>query len=165
MGNPRLAILDELTTGLDPQARRETWTYIEGIRSRGVTVILVTHFMEEAERLCDRVILIDRGAVVATDTPAGLADRAGGGTYMRFRPSGDVDDSRLAGLTEVAGVEREGVHVVVRGSAKMPQSVARYLETIAVEAIDVHIRTGSLDDAFVRLTSHELPKPTENSDS
>ena len=165
VGNPRLAILDELTTGLDPQARRETWRYIEGIRARGVTVILVTHFMEEAERLCDRVVLIDRGAVVATDTPAGLADRAGGGTYMRFLPSGDVDDSRLAGLPGVSGVEHEGVHVVVRGSAKVPQSVTRYLETIAVEATDVQIKTGSLDDAFVRLTSHEPSTPTQNSSS
>jgi ABC-2 type transport system ATP-binding protein len=69
IGNPRIAILDELTTGLDPQARRDTWALIEHVRDRGVTVILVTHFMDEAERLCDRVMLIDRGAVAALDTP------------------------------------------------------------------------------------------------
>src|SRR5689334_435796 len=72
IGDPRIAILDELTTGLDPQARRDTWDLIESIRGRGVTVLLVTHFMEEAERLCDRLAVIDRGRVAALDTPAGL---------------------------------------------------------------------------------------------
>jgi ABC-2 type transport system ATP-binding protein len=67
VGNPRIAVLDELTTGLDPQARRDTWWLIEGVRASGVTILLVTHFMEEAERLCDRVALID--------SPAGLAER------------------------------------------------------------------------------------------
>ena len=69
VGSPQVAVLDELTTGLDPQARRDTWALIEGVRSRGVTIVLVTHFMEEAERLCDRVALIDAGRVVAVDTP------------------------------------------------------------------------------------------------
>lgn len=67
---PETAILDELTTGLDPQARRDTWELIERVRDRGVTIILVTHFMDEAERLCDRVLLIDRGVAAAPDTPA-----------------------------------------------------------------------------------------------
>jgi len=79
IGNPTVAILDELTTGLDPQARRETWSLIEGVRDRGVTIVLVTHFMDEAERLCDRVALIDSGRVIALDTPLGLAESAGGG--------------------------------------------------------------------------------------
>ncbi|GAB3139515.1 ABC transporter ATP-binding protein [Amycolatopsis stemonae] len=72
VGNPELAILDELTTGLDPHARRETWRLVEGVRATGVTVLLVTHFMDEAERLCDRVALFDAGRVIATGTPAEL---------------------------------------------------------------------------------------------
>ena len=72
IGNPKVAILDELTTGLDPQARRDTWQLIEDVRTGGVTVVLVTHFMEEAERLADRIALIDAGRVVALDTPAGI---------------------------------------------------------------------------------------------
>jgi ABC-2 type transport system ATP-binding protein len=68
IGGPQIAVLDEMTTGLDPQARRDAWGLIEGIRARGVTIVLVTHFMEEAERLCDRVALIDHGRVVALDT-------------------------------------------------------------------------------------------------
>ncbi|RAY14367.1 ABC transporter ATP-binding protein [Actinomadura craniellae] len=78
IGRPEIAILDELTTGLDPHARRDTWRLIQGIRDRGVTVVLVTHFMDEAERLCDRIAVLDAGRVVALDTPAGLAARAGG---------------------------------------------------------------------------------------
>jgi ABC-2 type transport system ATP-binding protein len=72
VGDPKVAVLDELTTGLDPAARRETWALIESVRNRGVTVVLVTHFMDEAERLCDRVAVIDGGRTVAVDTPAAL---------------------------------------------------------------------------------------------
>ena len=80
VGNPELAILDELTTGLDPHARRATWKLVEAIRDDGVTVLLVTHFMDEAERLCDRVALFDAGRVVATGTPAELRATAGEST-------------------------------------------------------------------------------------
>jgi ABC-2 type transport system ATP-binding protein len=73
VGNPTVAILDELTTGLDPHARREAWRTIEAVRARGVTIVLVTHFMDEAQRLCDRIAVIDAGRVVAVDTPDGLA--------------------------------------------------------------------------------------------
>jgi ABC-2 type transport system ATP-binding protein len=86
-GNPEIAILDELTTGLDPQARRDTWQLIEQIRDRGVTIVLVTHFMEEAERLCDRIAVIDSGRVAAIDTPAGLIARVDPEQRIRFRPS------------------------------------------------------------------------------
>jgi len=75
--NPRIAVFDELTTGLDPNARRATWRLVENVRSRGVTVLLVTHFMEEAERLCDRVAVIDGGRVIGLDTPAGIVAAAG----------------------------------------------------------------------------------------
>src|SRR5690606_309796 len=85
IGNPEIAVLDELTTGLDPQARREVWDLIEQVRDSGVTIVLVTHFMDEAERLCDRIALIADGRVVATDTPAGLAAGARRGQVMRFR--------------------------------------------------------------------------------
>lgn len=80
VGQPELAILDELTTGLDPHARRETWQLVEGVRDAGVTVLLVTHFMDEAERLCDRVAIFDAGRVAATGTPAELRATAGAST-------------------------------------------------------------------------------------
>ncbi len=87
VGTPQIAMIDELTTGLDPAARHETWELIEGVRDRGVTIVLVTHFMEEAERLCDRVALIDSGRVVAIDTPANLADGVETEQRIQFRPS------------------------------------------------------------------------------
>ena len=90
VGNPQVAILDELTTGLDPHARRDTWEVVERIRDRGVTIVLVTHLMEEAERLCDRIALIDAGRVVATGTPAELVARATAEQVLRFRPSAPV---------------------------------------------------------------------------
>ena len=96
IGRPKVAVLDEMTTGLDPQARRDTWDLIEGVRNRGVTILLVTHFMEEAERLCDRVALIDAGRVAALDSPAGLAARASGGSSVRFVPSAPFDDRLLS---------------------------------------------------------------------
>jgi ABC-2 type transport system ATP-binding protein len=77
VGRPEVALLDELTTGLDPQARRATWRLIQDIRARGVTIVLVTHFMDEAQRLCDRLAVIDRGHLVALDTPAALIDQYG----------------------------------------------------------------------------------------
>jgi ABC-2 type transport system ATP-binding protein len=96
VGNPQVAVLDELTTGLDPQARRDTWELIEGVRDRGVTIVLVTHFMEEAERLCDRVALIDTGRVVAVDTPATLAERVEAEQRIQFRPGVPFDDRLLS---------------------------------------------------------------------
>jgi ABC-2 type transport system ATP-binding protein len=77
VGRPRIAVLDELTTGLDPHARRDTWDLIAGVRAGGVTMVLVTHFMPEAERLCDRIALLDAGRVLVTGTPAELVERAG----------------------------------------------------------------------------------------
>ncbi|MGV9297161.1 ABC transporter ATP-binding protein [Amycolatopsis sp. NPDC003676] len=77
VGRPELAILDELTTGLDPHARRETWQLVEDVRASGVTIVLVTHFMDEAQRLCDRLVLLDQGRVVATGTPADLLATTG----------------------------------------------------------------------------------------
>lgn len=76
VGRPRIALLDELTTGLDPRGRRDIWEVVERLREGGTTVVLVSHFMEEVERLCDRVVLVDGGRVVADDIPAGLVDRA-----------------------------------------------------------------------------------------
>ncbi|HEU5385327.1 MAG TPA: ABC transporter ATP-binding protein [Streptosporangiaceae bacterium] len=156
VGRPKIAVLDEMTTGLDPQARRDTWELIEGIRDRGVTIVLVTHFMEEAERLCDRVALIDNGRVVALDTPAALAERARGGRTMRFRPSAPFDDRVLTGLPEVTGLERTGQHVVVTGTGELVSAVILALHADGVTARDVQLDSSNLEDAFVKLTGSQL---------
>src|SRR5262249_26834613 len=92
VGRPAGAGVGGLPTGLDRAARRDTWELIEGVRDRGVTIVLVTHFMEEAERLCDRAALIDSGRVVAIDTPANLADGVGSEQLIHFRPSVPLPD-------------------------------------------------------------------------
>jgi ABC-2 type transport system ATP-binding protein len=156
IGRPRIAVLDEMTTGLDPQARRDTWELIEQIRDRGVTIVLVTHFMEEAERLCDRVALIDHGRVVALDTPARLATQARGGKTVRFLPSAPFEDRLLTGLPEVSWVEREGQHVVVTGTGELVNAVILALHTAGVTARDVQLDSSNLEDAFVKLTGKNL---------
>ena len=152
IGAPRIAVLDEMTAGLDPQGRREAWRLIEQIRDRGTTILLVTHFMEEAERLCDRVALIDAGRIIALDTPAGLVARARGGKTVRFVPSGPFDEALLTGLAEVTGVERDGRYIVVTGTGELVNAVVLALHAAGVDARDVRLDEASLEDAFVRLT-------------
>ena len=156
IGRPKIAVLDEMTAGLDPQARRDTWDLIEGVRDQGVTILLVTHFMEEAERLCDRVALIDAGHVVALDSPAGLAARASGGTTMRFVPSAPFDDRLLSKLPEVRAVTRSGSHVIVTGTGELVNAVILSLAAAGVTARDVQLDSSTLEDAFVKLTGRHL---------
>jgi ABC-2 type transport system ATP-binding protein len=164
IGDPQIAVLDELTTGLDPQARRETWALIERVRDRGVTVVLVTHFMDEAERLCDRLVLIDAGRVVAQGTPAQVAEQGGGDKRVRFRPSGAFDDALLTGLPQVSRVVRQGSRVVVTGRGDLVNAVILTLDRAGVAAHDVALETAGLEDAFIALTRHGDAGVKEGSD-
>jgi ABC-2 type transport system ATP-binding protein len=155
-GSPEIAILDELTTGLDPQARRDTWQLIEEVRDRGVTIVLVTHFMEEAERLCDRIAVIDSGRVAAIDTPAGLVARVDPEQRIRFRPSPSLDDRLLKELPEVHKVTRSGELLTVTGTDGLLQAVTSMLARNNVIAADLRVEQTSLDDAFVALTGRTL---------
>ncbi len=157
IGRPKIAVLDEMTTGLDPAARRDTWDLIEGVRDRGVTIVLVTHFMEEAERLCDRVALIDNGRVVALGTPASLTAQARGGKSVRFLPSAPFDDRLLSELPEVTRVERQSQHVVVTGRGELVNAVILTLAAAGITARDVRLDSSNLEDAFVKLTGKHLP--------
>jgi len=152
IGNPKIAILDELTTGLDPDARRETWELIERIRDRGVTVILVTHYMDEAERLCDRVALINHGKLIALDTPVALAAKEGGGVHMQFAPSRPVDDKILTVLPGVTAVHHRGTRVMVDGSGDITTHVLYALLKADITVKDIQVKSGNLEDAFVKLT-------------
>jgi ABC-2 type transport system ATP-binding protein len=156
VGNPEVAVLDELTTGLDPHARRDTWDLIEGIRDKGVTVLLVTHFMEEAERLCDRLALLDSGRLVAIDTPAGLVARLGSEQRIRFRPSAPLDERLLTDLPEVRSVEHHGSRVLVTGTGDLLHAITSVLARNHIVANDLRIEQASLDDAFVALTAHTV---------
>ncbi len=156
VGSPEVAILDELTTGLDPQARRDTWDTIEDIKRAGVTVVLVTHFMEEADRLCDRIMVIDHGRVAAIDTPAGLIGRIGSKQRLRFRPSNPLDDGLLSRLPDVSAVTHEGPQTIVTGTGNVVHSVTALLAQQHVIAQDLRIEQASLEDAYLALTGDAL---------
>lgn len=150
VGNPQIAILDELTTGLDPEARRETWDLIDNIRKRGVTVLLVTHFMDEAERLCDRLAMIYKGRIIALDTPEAVAEKSGG-KHLRFIPSVPVDDESLMSIQGVLNIERKERYVTVSGTGDLASNVIYALSKMGIQVSDIEASGGNLDEAFVSL--------------
>jgi ABC-2 type transport system ATP-binding protein len=156
IGNPKIAILDELTTGLDPQARRDTWELVKQIRDSGVTIILVTHFMEEAEYLCDRIAIIDAGKVVALDTPAALVDSARAEQRISFRVPGTLDDVILKALPAVDSVTRDGDRIVVTGNDDLLVAVVTELASRGQAPLDLHTGQTTLDDAFLALAGRNF---------
>jgi ABC-2 type transport system ATP-binding protein len=156
IGQPKVAVLDEMTTGLDPQARLDVWDLIERTRDRGTTVVLVSHYMEEAERLCDRVALIDYGHIIALDTPNVLAEKVTGGKQVRFVPSKPFDERLLKALPEVKTLEHQGKHIRVVGSGQLVNAVILTLAQNGVEALDVQMEGATLEDAFVKLTGRHI---------
>ncbi|KPI00404.1 Sulfate-transporting ATPase [Actinobacteria bacterium OK074] len=155
IGDPRVVVLDELTTGLDPRARRDTWELIEDVRDRGVTVLLVTHFMEEAQRLCDRIAVIDRGRVVALDTPAGLVRRSAGATVIGFTPSAPVDETALTALPGFASVTHKDGRITLSGTDETVDAVLTLLARHHITAHQLRVTEATLDDAFLDLTETE----------
>ena len=153
VGSPEIAVLDELTTGLDPQARRSMWDTIEQIRSGGVTVVLVTHFMEEAERLCDRVMVVDHGRSVAIDSPSGLIRRVGSEQRLTFRPSEPIDDEVFANVPGITTVTHSGSQVVITGTGNVVHSVTALLADRKVVPEDIRVEQTTLEDAYLELTS------------
>jgi ABC-2 type transport system ATP-binding protein len=154
VGDPKVAFLDELTTGLDPQARRDTWEHVKRIKASGVTTILVSHYMDEVEELCDRVAVIDRGTVVALDTPTGLVGSAAGPQQLRFTIPGGTDDptSLVAAVPGVTDVLREGDRVTVTGTGDFATAVTAQLARHHMLVADLRIDSRSLEDAFIALT-------------
>ncbi|KAB1909732.1 ABC transporter ATP-binding protein [Micromonospora tulbaghiae] len=159
VGNPKVAILDELTTGLDPQARRDTWSLIERVRDTGVTILLVTHFMDEAERLSDRVAVIHGGRVAAVDTPAGLIAQASTVQQVRFRVRQPLDKRVLTELRDVTDVAITDDRWLVTGSGQLLSSVAGALARAQVVAEDLRLDRRNLDDAFVAFTGRAPQSP------
>jgi ABC-2 type transport system ATP-binding protein len=125
---------------------------VEKVRDRGVTIVLVTHFMDEAERLCDRIAVIDRGRVIAVDTPEGLIRRVSDERRLRFRPTSGFDETVLTEVPEVAHVTRDGAHVVVSGTGNLLFAVVAALAAHEVVPADFRMDETNLEDAFVALT-------------
>ncbi|MGI5428732.1 ATP-binding cassette domain-containing protein [Streptomyces sp. CA-179760] len=152
IGDPRIVVLDELTTGLDPRARRDTWQLIEEVRAGGVTVLLVTHFMEEAQRLCDRIAVIDKGRVAALDTPSGLIRRSAGATVISFTPSTPLDDQELNTLPALVAVENKDGRITLSGTDDTVNAVLSLLARRHITAHQLRVTDATLDDAFLDLT-------------
>ena len=152
VNEPQVVFLDEMTTGLDPAARRVAWELVEAIRARGTTVVLVTHFMDEAERLCDRLAIVDRGRVVASGTPQGLIDLHAPQVLVRFT-SGAADLDFLYRVPGVEAVTRRGDRVEVAGTGPVLALVAAALVERGIVPSDLRAERATLEDVFLRLTS------------
>ncbi len=155
INDPELVFLDELTTGLDPQARRAIWDLVRGIRQRGKTVFMTTHLMEEAERLCDRVAVIDRGKIIDIDTPAALVRRHCPERTVIVTTSQQSAEALFRQLAGVTSVERREADVVIHGSGdELVSHVIQCLAQHAIPVIDFRTELPTLEDVFLRLTGH-----------
>jgi ABC-2 type transport system ATP-binding protein len=159
VNDPELVFLDELTTGLDPQARRAMWDLVKRIRDRGKTVFLTTHYMEEAEQLCDRVVIIDHGKIVALDTPHNLIASLGAENRVVFAVDGpgDPDVAPFRAIAGVSRVEHTGSRVIVFGRGEdLVVRVVMALATAKIRFRDLRTEQPNLEDVFLALTGKEM---------
>ena len=150
---PEVVFLDEMTTGLDPAARRIAWELIEEVRDRGCTVVLVTHFMDEAERLCDRVAVMDKGRVVAMDTPRALVAANDPWERVIFA-SDELDLDWLMRVPGATSLTRRGPRVVLEGEGPILALAAAALVERGIVPDDLRVEEPSLEDVFLKLTGH-----------
>jgi ABC-2 type transport system ATP-binding protein len=158
VSDPDLLFLDEPTTGLDPQARLNLWEIVEGFRSQGGTILLTTHYMEEAARLCDRVAIMDHGRVIAMGTPAELIRMLGADQIVEFRVDGELNAQVLSSLPGVSGSRTRGADYLLSVSDAGPALHALLAELerqhVKLDALTTHQAT--LEDVFVSLTGRTL---------
>lgn len=164
VGNPRILFLDEPTTGLDPQSRRQLWEIIRSFQKKGGTVLLTTHYMDEAERLCDRLAIVDHGKIIAEGTPASLIDRLGGHHVVEFEISNHAGVEATRGqnswsaLPSVESVRNEN-HTICLHVREPHLTIPALLEAVNRQGQQLeHLSTrqASLEDVFVRLTGRHL---------
>ncbi|MCA9956795.1 MAG: ABC transporter ATP-binding protein [Ardenticatenaceae bacterium] len=156
LNDPELVFLDELTTGLDPQARRATWDAVRAIRDQGKTVVLVTHFMDEAEELADRIAIIDQGNIVALDTPQALIQNLHAETRVRFTNYNGYDPQTLRTVAGVTAVEQRGKQVIVEGNGALLAHVATALAEHNITPTDLRVEQANLEDVFLALTGRSI---------
>lgn len=158
VGSPELLFLDEPTTGLDPNARLGAWRTIENFRSSGGTVLLTTHYMEEATHLCDRVAIMDRGKIIRLGSPSALVSSLGADQVIEFTPAGEVDQGVLAPLPGVSGVTRkhDAYHLTVQQIGLTLPALMRELEQIGTGLKNLTTHQATLEDVFISLTGRGL---------
>lgn len=163
MHNPELVVLDEISTGLDPEARQSTRTLLREVQASGTTVLLVTHFMDEAQALCDRVAMLNQGQCVALDTPAVLIDRLDASYQVHFTPPEDFDPAPLHATDDVHSVQIQEGEICVRGTDDLLTTVVQHLSRHGITPEHLHAERASLEDVFLTLTaSARDTTPTSN---
>ncbi|MCP4428110.1 MAG: ABC transporter ATP-binding protein [Chloroflexi bacterium] len=156
LNDPELVFLDELTTGLDPQARRATWDMVRAIRDQGKTVILVTHFMDEAEELADRIAIIDQGKLAALDTPRALIQNLEAETRIRFTSVNGFDAAVLRDVAGVTSVAHQAQQIIIQGGGPLLANVAVALAQHNIAPADLRVEQADLEDVFLALTGHGI---------
>lgn len=155
VSNPKVVFLDEMTSGLDPGGRHAAWDLIRAVRDRGTTVVLVTHFMDEAEQLCDRLAIVDHGRVAALDTPQGLISSLAGRVRVVFTTD-QADVSWLERVPQVARVTRHGPRVEVEGTGAVLALVAACLVEHGIVPADLRLEQSTLEQAYLSITGREV---------
>ena len=155
VNNPKVVFLDEMTTGLDPAARHVTWDLIKAIRDRGTTVILVTHFMDEAENLCDRIAIMNNGKIAAMDTPQKLIDTYGNIIKVLFSTE-KTDIDWLKAVPYVHNFSRHGQRVEVEGDGPVLAMVASELVKHDIVPLDLRKEQPTLEDVFLKITGRSV---------
>ncbi len=158
VNDPKVIFLDEPTTGLDPAARRNLWDVIEGLRTGGKTIVITTHYMEEAERLCDIVAIMDQGKIVAQDTPANLIRTLGESQAIEFTAAGTIKPGEMESLPSVSRVAvAQGVYSLFTTDATATlHALIEQSGHNGWKAEDIKIRSATLEDVFVKLTGRRL---------
>lgn len=159
VNDPEILFLDELTTGLDPQARRNMWDFVEKTRAEGKTIFLTTHYMEEAEKLCDRVGIIDYGKIIALDTPRNLVSNLGTESKVTFNiEDKDIDASKFEGIKAVSRVEKgkDGFILYTKDENITLQELVRMADAQKFRLSNLHTESPNLDDVFLTLTGREM---------
>ena len=157
INDPEVVFLDELTTGLDPQARRAIWELVRGIRERGKTVFLTTHLMEEAERLCDRVAIIERGRIIDIDTPQRLVDRHCPERIVVLATSDPAAEERFRSIPRLESVVRSDLQFTIRGRGDdLVTEVIHCLSESRIRVTDFRMIVPNLEDVFLKLTGRSI---------
>ncbi|HDK36219.1 MAG TPA: ABC transporter ATP-binding protein [Bacteroidetes bacterium] len=158
VNDPKILFLDEPTTGLDPQARRKTWELIQKFRETGKTILLTTHYMEEAQQLCDRVLIIDHGKKLALDSPQSLITKEAGDRHIEFTLTEQVPQEKFRTLPYISKMWRNGNRFIFQTDVpdKLVVALIRYADEQNIEIRDLHIQRPTLEDVFISYTGRTL---------